>query len=87
MGRPYRIAYSSESLSGFKAAISAGLAVGVLARGTVAKTMRVIGTNDGFPGLPSTGLALLEHSVSQSVPVLAMAEAIRRGFSKITEAK
>ena len=85
-GRAYRIAYSSESVSGVKAAISAGLAVGVLSRSTVDNSMRVIRDKDGFPDLPRTGLSLLQHSKSPSVPVSAMADAIRRGFSKIAEA-
>ncbi len=85
-GRPYRIAYSSESVSGVKAALSAGLAVGVLSRSTVDSSMRVLGNQDGFPTLPRTGLSLLEHSKSRSAAVSAMADAIRRGFSKIAEA-
>ena len=83
--RPYRIAYSSESVSGVKAAVSAGLAVGVLSRSTVDKTMRVIGSDDGFPSLPRTGLSLLQHSKAPSISVSAMANAIRRGFAKIAE--
>ena len=85
-GRAYRIAYSSESVSGVKAAISAGLAVGVLSRSTVDNSMRVMRDKDGFPDLPRTGLSLLQHSKTPSVPVSAMADAIRRGFSKIAEA-
>jgi len=85
-GRAYRIAYSSESVAGVKAAVAAGLAIGVLSRSTVEKSLRVLGRNDGFPNLPRTGLSLLQHSKTPSVPVSAMADAIRRGFSKISEA-
>ncbi len=84
--RPYRIAYSSESVFGVKAAISAGLAVGVLARSSIDPTMRFLGIADGFPTLPRTRLSLLEHSKARSIAVIAMAEAIRRGFSRIAEA-
>ena len=84
-GRPYRIAYSSESVSGVKAALSAGLAVGVLARSTVGPSMRILGVADGFPTLPRTGLSLLEHSKARSIAVTAMADAIRRGFSRIAD--
>ncbi|MCZ6709879.1 MAG: LysR substrate-binding domain-containing protein [Gammaproteobacteria bacterium] len=82
-GRAYRIAYSSESVSGVKAALSAGLAVGVLARSTIDPSMRVLGNQDGFPDLPKTGLSLFENAQAPSAAVSAMADAIRRGFSKI----
>jgi DNA-binding transcriptional LysR family regulator len=83
--RPYRIAYSSESVSGVKAAVSAGLAIGVLSRSTVDPSMRVLGQQDGFPVLPKTKLSLLEHAETRSPAVSAMADAIRRGFWKIAE--
>jgi len=83
--RPYRIAYSCESVSGVKGAISGGLAVGVLARSSVDSTMQVLGIADGFPRLPRTGLSLLAPSKTRSTAVTAMAGAIRRGFSKIAE--
>ena len=82
--RPFRIAYSSESFSGVRAAISAGLAVGVISRSTVDQSMRVLGNQEGFPTLPKTGLSLLEQPNNRSAAVSAMADAIRQGFSKIT---
>ncbi|MFQ5784795.1 MAG: LysR substrate-binding domain-containing protein [Alphaproteobacteria bacterium] len=85
-GRPYRIAYSSESMSGIRAALAAGLAVGVLSRSTIAPAMRVLGEHDEFPTLPRTRLSLLAHAKTPSPAVSAMADAIRRGFSKIANA-
>ena len=84
-GRTYRIAYSSESVAGVKAAISAGLAVGVLARSSIDSTMCVLGIADGFPRLPRTGLSLLALPKPRSIAVSTMADAIRRGFSTIAE--
>ncbi|MCW9036019.1 MAG: LysR substrate-binding domain-containing protein [Rhodospirillales bacterium] len=85
-GLTYRIAYSSESVSGVKAAISSGLAVGILSRSTVESSMRVMGIKDGLPGLPRTGLSLLQHSKTPSASISAMADAIRHGFPKIEKA-
>lgn len=84
--RSFRIAYSSESFSGVRAAISAGLAVGVLSRSTADRSMRVLGSQEGFPTLPKTGLSLLKQSNNRSAAVSAMADAIRRRFTEITEA-
>ena len=59
--RPYRVAYSSESAAGVKAAITAGLAVGVLAETTIDTSMRILSENEGFPTLPSSALVLLRR--------------------------
>ncbi|HMB48035.1 MAG TPA: LysR substrate-binding domain-containing protein, partial [Afifellaceae bacterium] len=63
-GRAYRIAYSSESVAGVKAAIGAGLAVGVLNAGTLEATMRVVDRADGFPPLPTSSLVLLQSELA-----------------------
>lgn len=81
-GIDYRIAYSSESVAGVKAAVKAGLAVGVLARSTIEPSMQVLGQADGLPRLPSSNLVLIWQPASRSSATTAMAEAIRRGFSQ-----
>ena len=48
-GRSWRLAYLSESYASVKAAIAAGLAVGVLARSAVEDSMRILGPEEGFP--------------------------------------
>ena len=53
-GRAYRVVVSSESTAGVIAAIVSGLAVGMVARGTISKRMRILGERDGFPKLPDT---------------------------------
>ena len=80
-GRPYEIAYSSESVAGVKAAVLAGLAVGVLAASTLDRGMRVLGANDGFPPLPSSALVFLQGDGAPSEALAEMKRAIRAAFS------
>ncbi len=80
-GIAYRAAYTSESVAGVKAAIKAGLAVGILARSTVEPAMRILGPADGLPGLPASNLILTCKSGAPSPAMHAMADAIRRGFA------
>ncbi|MEP3276947.1 MAG: LysR substrate-binding domain-containing protein [Stappiaceae bacterium] len=75
-GCAYRIAYSSESVAGVKAAISAGLAVGALNKSTLSPTMRVLSSKDGFPTLSSSSLVLLQGDKPLSDTVQAMSQAI-----------
>ena len=79
-GHPYRVAFSSESVFGIKAAIATGLAVGVLARSTVEGAMQVLGEAQGFPPLPDSVLRLVRGRAG-SPAVGAMAEAIEAGFA------
>ena len=79
--QPYRIVFSSESVAGIKAAISTGLAVGVLARSTVGSSMRILTKGDGFPRLPNSVLRL-EQRKDSSPAISTMATAIENGFRR-----
>ena len=57
-GKAHRIAYSSASLFGVKAAVQAGLAVGVLSRSMITDGLAVLEDADGFPPLPPFELSL-----------------------------
>ena len=46
--QPHRVAFSSESVSGIKAAVATGLAVGVVARSTVEGSMHVLDNDTAF---------------------------------------
>lgn len=81
-GQPYRVAFSSESVFGIKAAIATGLAVGVLARSTVESPLHSLGAPQGFPPLPDSVLRL-ERGRGTSPAVDAMAEAIEAGFARL----
>lgn len=78
--RPFRIAYSSDSVAGVKAAISSGLAVGMLARSSVDSGMQILKPRDGFPALPVSYLLLLRGVGSTSPAVDAMSDAIATAF-------
>ncbi len=74
-GINYRIAFSSESLSGIYAAIHAGLAVGVLSRPALQPGMRELSVNEALPTLPLTTTVLLTGE-QQSPLITAMTEVI-----------
>ena len=57
-GRPWRLACTSRSLSGIRAAVSAGLAVSVVAEHTLSQDMVVLGPDEGLPTLPHIEIAL-----------------------------
>ena len=80
-GRSYRVAYSSESVAGVKAAIGAGLAVGALAAGTVGDGMRILEEREGYPPLPSSSLVLLQGKMTDTGATEAMKTAIRAALS------
>lgn len=65
-GRPYRIAYSSESYAGLVTAALAGLAVTAMARSSVPSGLRELSPDEGFPVLPSVDIALLRPPSGRS---------------------
>jgi len=81
-GQPYRVAFSSESVFGIKAAIATGLAVGVLARSTVEGPLHILDEAHGFPPLPDSVLRL-QRGRDASPAVGAMADAIEAGFARL----
>ncbi len=60
-GIPTRNAYTGSSFAGILSAVSAGLAITVLARGTVPPGFRVLGAEEGLPPLPETDIALYQR--------------------------
>jgi DNA-binding transcriptional LysR family regulator len=58
-GRRWRAVISSAGVSALDAAISAGLAVGIVDRALVRPSMRVLDSAEGFPGLPMHEMKLL----------------------------
>jgi DNA-binding transcriptional LysR family regulator len=67
IGRPSRVAYTSMSFAGVCAAVTAGLAVAVLARSTVPAGLRILGEGPGLPPLPQVGLVLVRRARPGSV--------------------
>jgi len=58
--RPWRIVYTSHSLTGVRAAALAGLAVTPIPASAVGAGLRVLGAADGLPPLPDLEFALYE---------------------------
>lgn len=80
---PSRIAFTSESVSGVKAAISSGLGVGALARSALTPELRVLTEAEGFPPLPESRLVLIRSAEARGEAVAAMAAAARDGFQAL----
>ncbi|MBX9796032.1 LysR substrate-binding domain-containing protein [Sphingomonas sp.] len=59
-GRRWRIAYTSTSLAGTQAAVSAGLGVAVLPREMCPPALVMVGTDGALPALADTEIALIE---------------------------
>ncbi len=56
--KPCRIAYSSASLLGVKAAVSAGLAVGIMSKSMISEGLAILDDEADLPPLPSFELSL-----------------------------
>ena len=80
IGKPYRIAYTSASISGILAAVTAGLAVTVLSRSVLPSGVRPLGSAEGLPLLPSATITLHRGSTVSAVAE-CLAGYIREGFS------
>ena len=76
VNREWRIAYLSENFASVKAAIRAGLAIGILAKSAVEDSMQALTRNEGFPSLPESSLQLLKNRKAASDIVLEMESAI-----------
>ena len=75
-GLKWRTAYLSGNFASVKAAIRAGLAVGVLAQSAVESSMKVLDRKQGFPKLPRSSLKLLKNNKTPSGITLEMEKAI-----------
>ncbi|MGB2680576.1 MAG: LysR substrate-binding domain-containing protein [Candidatus Competibacter sp.] len=78
-GRSYRIAYTSASISGVLAAVTAGLAVTVLCRSVLPAGVRPLGVEEGFSVLPHASITLHRGSAVSAVAE-CLAGYIREGF-------
>jgi DNA-binding transcriptional LysR family regulator len=58
IGRPWRLACISESISGLQAAVFSGFAVSVVAKSALVAGMRVIGRPESFPDLPEVDVVM-----------------------------
>lgn len=82
LNRPFRIAYSSQSVSGVKAAIEAGVAIGLLGRSSLTDRMHVLGESEGFEPAPDSHLILACAAGEDTPARQSMAQAIRHAFDQ-----
>ena len=79
-GRPYRVVYSSQSVSGVIAAVEAGIAVGLLGRSSLHSGLLVVNETLGFESTPTSKLVMASSGTQVSAPQDAMKYAIRAAF-------
>ena len=79
-GKPYRIAYSSPSITGIEAIVGAGLGVTVLVRSILGEGMLELTPQEGFPKLPDSVITLLRGNATASPAIACLADFIVEHF-------
>lgn len=79
-GISYRIAYTSASMSGLQAAVTAGLAVTVVSQSIIPPGMRLLTTEEGFPPLQAASFLLHRNPQSTNCVVDSLADHIAKAF-------
>ena len=79
-GRDYRLAYHSTNVAAIQAVVSAGLAAMICMESLVTDDLRILGSDEGFPPLPSMNLHLLRNPHITSPITECLAEYILEGF-------
>ena len=78
IGRPYRVAYASGSISGLLAVVRSGQAIAVLTQAAVPGDLQVLPTGDRLlPPLPTVGLAVNFDLARPPTHVVEFAEHLR----------
>lgn len=79
-GIRHRVAFSCETSSGLKMAVSAGLAIAALSRSNVPPDCRELGEADGFPLVDSSRVVLRRGPLRSSDAIDELVDMIRAGF-------
>ncbi|MEM7720643.1 MAG: LysR family transcriptional regulator [Pseudomonadota bacterium] len=79
-GKPYRVVYSSQSVSGVIAAVEAGIAIGLLGRSSLHSGLSVVNETLNFESTPASKLVMASSERQCSGPIDAMKTAIRAAF-------
>lgn len=74
--RPWRLAYSSQSLAAIEAAVAAGLAITVTKAGAIPKGLCALGSPEGLPPLPFFEISLHRAPASGNRAATALAHHI-----------
>jgi DNA-binding transcriptional LysR family regulator len=80
-GRPFRIVYSSQSVTGVAAAIEAGVAIGLLGQSSLNGNLTCLGAEHGFAEMRTSKLVLGNRNDADNAPMQAMKSAIRQAFA------
>ena len=80
-GIPWRIAYTSPSMTGVMAAIKAGLAVGPVSKGTTMDGCRLAMPRDGLPDIAQVGISLHAPQNGESNVLTAFSGFLRQELS------
>lgn len=83
VGRAYQVAFTSLSMSGIIAAVSAGLAVGVVGSTKLPQGIQVLGDGDGFPALPAASVTLHRGNGPCNDLTECLAEHVRNAFGEM----
>ena len=78
--KDYKITYVSSSTFGLQAAVSSGIAVGIVAEGQIPPDCRELTAEEGFPRLQSTNIVLRQNTQRECSTKAGMAQAIRDAF-------
>jgi len=81
-GIEYRVAYTSPSVMGLQAAVSAGLAVTVLSQSIIPDGLRRLTPDEGFPLLPDASFVLHRNLQENNPAIGSLAEHISKAFGK-----
>ena len=79
-GRRFSVVFSSESTTGISAAISAGVAIGVVSSESPNPAFRLLSAEDGFAEMPASYLVLESRAGADNDLARAMARAIEQVF-------
>jgi len=82
-GIPWRVAFTSPSLSGIHAATAAGLGVAVRTAYGLPGTLKLMGAESGLPALPSIPLTLLRQARTPTPSVERLASIILESVSML----
>ncbi|ABM62411.1 LysR substrate-binding domain-containing protein [Halorhodospira halophila] len=81
---PWRIAYTSTSLAGLRAAVRSGLAVTVLTPSMLDPDLRTLGPESGLPELPSIELALHRGAGRPSEPARQLFNTLQERLGNVS---
>lgn len=83
---PYRVAYTSDTSSGLRSAVSSGLAIAPLARSNIPAGARELTLAEGFPQVDSSRVVLKRNPRRGGPAIDGMADLVRKSFAPLAAA-